>query len=133
MVRRKPTQNNRIVAELRASEAGAKRKTRGSRCRKARGELISKNDALLSLGYVLTGFRQQILLFPRPLERRLAGKEPHEIGEILRVELHALLNDLSEWPMRAVDPNWMAQIDDDLRPREGGEEREERRKAKWQA
>ena len=81
-----------------------------------KGELIPKQDALMGLGFLLTALRQKILSFPHTLQRRLANKEAHEIGRILEEAVHSLLQDLSEWPMRVVDPNWVEHIDEDLRP-----------------
>ena len=75
------------------------------------------------------------LSFPHTLQRRLANKDAHEIGRILEEAVHSLLQDLSEWPMRVVDPNWMEHIDEDLRPDSGSgnsDAREQRERANAQ-
>jgi hypothetical protein len=85
-----------------------------------KGELIRRQDALMSLGFLLTGLRQHIMGFPHTLQRRLEGKTAHEIGEILRAECSSLLRDLAEWPQRVTSDGWgLDDIDEDLRPKAG--------------
>lgn len=82
-----------------------------------KGQLIAKQDALMSLGFLLTSFRRRALAFPYGLPRRLVGKDEYEIGEILRGACASLLSDLAAWPARTVDREWgLDEIDEDLRP-----------------
>ena len=83
---------------------------------KQKGELLDKRRVALSLGFLLTCFRQRLLTFHYSLPPRLEGKSAHEMGEILRAEVHVLLTNLAQLPSQLADPNWESRIDEDLRP-----------------
>ncbi|HEY5813112.1 MAG TPA: hypothetical protein VIT23_10735 [Terrimicrobiaceae bacterium] len=67
-----------------------------------RGTLIEKRLVKLQLGFLLSGMRAPILAYSHWLPRRLSGKNEHEMTTILREEFYKLLNDLANWPSRAV-------------------------------
>jgi hypothetical protein len=85
-----------------------------------RGELISKQLAGLQCGYLLTSFRQRCLLEPAAIARRIASlalidvAKEHDVSEVIRERIHALLRDLSNLPAQVTDPNWLQKIDGDL-------------------
>ena len=92
-----------------------------------RGELIEKRLVELQAGYLLTCFRQRVLAEPAALARRLAAggfleeKHEHEAQEMVKGDLCAMLEELSELPSRISDPDWMEKIDADLRAEGEGE------------
>ena len=81
-----------------------------------RGEPISRYDARLRLGFLLTGLRQRLMSLPYSLPRLLVGKTEHEIGRIIDAEMRSALRDIATWPDKMARPGWSKEIDEDLRP-----------------
>jgi hypothetical protein len=92
-----------------------------------RGELISKRLACLQTGYLLTCFRQNVLAEPTVLARQLVAggfleeKHEHEVRELVKSSLSAMLEELADLPFRISDPDWAEKIDADLRVEDDGE------------
>ena len=84
--------------------------------KRRRGELVSRYDARLRLGFLLTGLRQRLMSLPYSLPRLLVGKNEHETGRIVDAEVRSALRDIALCPAKMADPNWQAEIDADLRP-----------------
>jgi hypothetical protein len=88
---------------------------------KARGQLIEKKMVMLQAAYLLTAFRQRVMVEPSNLARRLVEgrfvEEPRrtEVQEMIKNDLYAMLKDLADLPSQIADPNWIRKIDSDLR------------------
>lgn len=81
-----------------------------------KGQLISRYDAKLALGFLLTGLRQRLMSFAYAMPPRLAGKNEHETGRIIDEEVRSALKDIASWPDRMATPGWVQSIDEDLMP-----------------
>jgi hypothetical protein len=82
-----------------------------------RGELISRQLAFSQLGYLLVAFRQRTLLAPAAITRRLVSLnlvDPEKrlaIQEAIAEDIHMLLTELSDLPMKVTDPNWLERLE----------------------
>jgi hypothetical protein len=76
---------------------------------------------MLQAAYLLTAFRQRVMVEPSNLARRLVEgrfvEEPRrtEVQEMIKNDLYAMLKDLADLPSQIADPNWIRKIDSDLR------------------
>lgn len=78
-----------------------------------RGDVIEKKLVEKQLAYMLIAMRQQILSIPTSYARKFLHKDDiKEIYKILEEMCHRILNDIKDLPKRAVDPNWMDEIED---------------------
>ena len=88
---------------------------------KSRGELIEKRMVMLQAAYLLTAFRQRVMVEPSNLARRLVDgrfveeQRRAEVQEMVQHDLYAMLKDLANLPSQISDPNWIQKIDGDLR------------------
>jgi hypothetical protein len=88
---------------------------------KARGQLIEKKMVMLQAAYLLTAFRQRVMVEPSNLARRLVEgrfveeERRTEVQEMIKNDLYAMLKDLADLPSQIADPNWIKKIDPDLR------------------
>jgi hypothetical protein len=81
---------------------------------RVREKLIQKELVIKQLQYLMIGFRQKILTIPMTYARKLQRKEDlKEIHRILTQMTHQLLNELADLPLKAVDPNWLAKLEDE--------------------
>lgn len=114
------TRNRTQAAKAEASEMELAQK---------RGALLSKRLACLQVGYMLTCFRQRVLAEPATLASRLVTggfleeTRQHDAQEMIKNDLCAMLEELSDLPFRISDPDWIQKIDADLRV-QGDEESE---------
>src|SRR4029077_10868355 len=87
---------------------------------------VLKRGVGMQAGYLLTTFRQRCLLEPATIAHQLASlalidaAKEHDVSEVVRERIHALLTDLSNLPAQVVDPNWLEKIDPDFRAQVDG-------------
>ena len=85
-----------------------------------RGALLSKQLAYLQVGYLLTCFRQRVLTEPAVLASGLTTggffneTRRHEAAEMIKTDLCAMLEELTDLPYRISDPDWISKVDPDL-------------------
>ena len=85
---------------------------------KARGDLIDRRSAQVTLGFLITAAREAVRAWHVRLPPQLVGKDLHEIGQILRAAEGELLNTLAALPEQLNNPfDEKSQIDEDLRPK----------------
>ena len=88
---------------------------------KSRNQLIEKKLVTLQAAYLLTAFRQRVMVEPSNLARRLVDgrfveeQRRAEVQEMVQHDLYAMLKDLANLPSQIADPNWVQKIDSDLR------------------
>jgi hypothetical protein len=88
---------------------------------KSRGTLIEKRMVTLQAAYLLTTFRQRVMVEPSSLARRLvdggfvAEERRTEVQEMVKHDLYGMLRDLASLPSQIADPDWVKKIDSDLR------------------
>ena len=88
---------------------------------KSRNLLIEKKLVTLQAAYLLTAFRQRVMVEPSNLARRLVDgrfveeQRRAEVQEMVQHDLYAMLKDLANLPSQIADPNWVEKIDGDLR------------------
>ena len=107
-----------------------------------RGALISKELVSRQAAYILITLRQAILNFPTRYARHILGlSDERQAKEVLTKAAHEFLTELSDFPQKCVDPNWLKIVEADgqgdgqptgkpLRPATGAEIRAEQAKAK---
>ena len=106
--------------EIRNRAQAAKAFMAETQAAKQRGELISRKLVDMQAAYLLTTFRQRCLLEPATIAHQLASlalidaAKEHDISEVIRERIYALLTDLSNLPAQVTDPNWLEKIDGDL-------------------
>lgn len=93
-----------------------------------KGTLVPRRMVALQCAFLLSAFRQRVQSEPTQLARQLVLgghlEETHQHGaqELIKGALCAMLHELANLPARLADPNWAAQIDDDLLVRVDGVE-----------
>lgn len=79
-----------------------------------RGDVIEKKLVEKQLAYMLIAMRQQILAIPTSYARKLLHKDDiKEIYKILEEMCHRILLDIKDLPRKAIDPNWLDQLEEE--------------------
>jgi hypothetical protein len=79
-----------------------------------REQLIEKRLVEQQAAYLLVALRQAILNTPQTYCRRILGLEDAaEASRILREMAVSVLNEIKDLPSKAVNPNWLEELEDD--------------------
>jgi hypothetical protein len=113
--------------ELRNRAQAAKAEAAEMALAEKKGILIPTRLATMHVAYMLTCFRQRVLAEPVTLPGRLVAggfleeTRQHDAAEMVKADLCAMLEELADLPYRISDPDWVAKIDPDLRPKVEGD------------
>jgi hypothetical protein len=124
--------NSKLRAQAFMAETQAKEKA---------GELISKALVTRQAQYILICLRQAVLNFPATYARSTMVGLPseHEARQVLTKAAHEFLTELSNFPEKVINPDWLQSLEADgqgetsgkpLRPATGAEIKAEQTKAK---
>jgi phage terminase Nu1 subunit (DNA packaging protein) len=79
-----------------------------------REELIEVGLVQKQVAYLLVAMRQRFLAIPTTYARKLMHKDNvTEVVGILKEAVHQALREAAELPQRAIDPNWLATLDEE--------------------
>jgi hypothetical protein len=77
-----------------------------------RGQLISKDLVVKQASFLFIAMRQKILNLPHTYAPRLFGcKDVREVRKVLEGAAISILNEIRELPQKAVDPNWLEELE----------------------
>jgi hypothetical protein len=81
---------------------------------KARSELIEKSLVERQASFLLITIRQKLLNLPAAYARRILNlTDVNQANRILKEMMISLLDELRELPLKVVDPNWLATVEED--------------------
>ena len=105
---------SREYLEIRNAQMRTKHLTAEMQLAERRGELIEKRLVERQAAYLLVALRQAILNTPQTYCRRILGLEDAaEASRILREMAVSVLNEIKDLPSKAVNPNWLEELEDD--------------------
>ena len=141
------TSNERLLRKQKVDAELTKARTELARTRhhreamaiaRQRGELISNELITHQAQYILICLRQAILNFPAKYSRHVLGiADEHQAKAVLTKAAHEFLNELSNFPEKIRDPDWLKEVEADghadgkpARPSSGVDIKAEQEKAK---
>jgi hypothetical protein len=78
-----------------------------------RNELIERALVIRQLTYMMINTRQRLLALPGTMRARFGEAFSRKMIDGARELIHQALTELSEMPLRGIDPDWLEQLDDD--------------------
>ena len=86
-----------------------------------RGKLIEKSMVTRQAQYIFICLRQSILNFPSLYARRVVGiANEHQAKAVLTKAAHEFLTELAGFPNKAIDPDWLQNVEADGQGQDGG-------------
>jgi hypothetical protein len=105
---------SREYLQIRNAQMRTKNLTAEMQLAERRGELIQKSLVERQAAYLLVALRQAILNIPQTWCRRLMGlNDAAQVQRILREMAFSILGEIKDLPSKAVNPNWLEELEDD--------------------